>query len=149
MEPQSTDNVTIKESEVIQESEVSESCEPVEEVTEPVEVAEVTEVSEETEVATEAIESENAATASVSEVPEKQVEESNQKDPKPEVVKIVSNQQKLYESARETWSKLSDECLAIIRSAIDLLRSSSSDVVKEVLDDRKVCSDFFRKSKNS
>ena len=144
MEPQSeaTDNVTIKESEVIQESEVSESCEPVEEVTEPVEVAEV---SEETEVTTEAKESENAA-ASVSEVPEKQVEESNQK---PEVVKIVSNQQKLYESARETWSKLSDECLAIIRSAIDLLRSSSSDVVKEVLDDRKVCSNFFRKSKNS
>ena len=148
MEPQSTDNVTIKESEVIQESEVSESCEPVEEVTEPVEVAEVTEVSEETEVTTEAKESENAA-ASVSEVPEKQVEEPNQKEPKPEVVKIVSNQQKLYESARETWSKLSDECLAIIRSAIDLLRSSSSDVVKEVLDDRKVCSNFFRKSKNS
>ena len=84
------------------------------------------------------IKSENAEISSVSEETEKQTEESNQKEPEPEVVKIVSNQQKLYEHARKTWSKLSDECLAIIRSAIDLLRSSSSDVVKEVLDDRKV-----------
>ena len=84
------------------------------------------------------IKSENAEISSVSEETEKQTEESNQKEPEPEVVKIVSNQQKLYEHARKTWSKLSDECLAIIRSAIDLLRSSGSDVVKEVLDDRKV-----------
>ena len=93
---------------------------------------------DENAIESEAIESENAEIASVSEETEKQTEESNQKEPEPEVVKIVSNQQKLYEHARKTWSKLSDECLAIIRSSIDLLRSCSSDVVKEVLDDRKV-----------
>ena len=138
-----TENTTVKLAdevlEVIQGPEVSEACDPVDDVQE-VEDCEPTEVEEVAEVAIEVIkpESENAGTASVNEVPEKQTEETNQKDTKPEVVKIVSNQQKLYENARETWSRLSDECISIIRSAIDLLRSSSSDIVKEVLDDRKV-----------
>ena len=53
-------------------------------------------------------------------------------------VEKVSNHEKLCERARSTWTRLIDECLILISQAIDLLGSVQADVVREVLENKKV-----------
>ena len=71
------------------------------------------------------------------EIPPEPVKVVAETKPEPKIEK-VSNHEKLCEKARSTWTQLVEECLTLIRQAIDLLGSVEEDVIREVLENKKV-----------